>query len=599
MNDVQGPARGASFLWETIGSRPVMSPERFDDEQREIARAAHEFSEKEILPRIAEIESKKAGLIPELLRKAGDLGLLMVDIPVEYGGLGLSKTTSMLVAEQFSHVGSFAVSLGAHTGIGTMPILYFGTPEQKARYLPDLAIGKRLAAYALTESSSGSDALAAKTRAVLSPDGKYYLLNGTKQFITNAGFADVFTVFARVDAPDRAAGERAFSGFSAFIVDRTSPGLLVGPEEHKLGIRGSSTCPLTFEDVKVPVQNLLGELGKGHRIAFNILNVGRIKLGIGTIGASKEALLISARYANERKQFGKTIGSFGLVAGKLAEMAITIFVGETMGYRTTGLIDSLLAGPHTDAELVDAIEEFSVEASIIKVFGSEAIDFCADEAVQIHGGYGFIEEYAAERLLRDSRINRIFEGTNEINRLIVPGTILKRAAKGQNPLLAHAGHVRSELAVGRVPARGSGAFALERQVVEFCKWIAIYTLGIAVETFHVQVAEEQEILGELYEIIARVYAFESVLSRVMHLRESSDERHIAFATDVLTAFGPRAYGFCIHTARHVLMDICDEPSLSSHFAAIDRLRMDWPTKVIEAKRRIARGVLEAGGYPLD
>jgi len=309
--------------------------------------------------------------------------------------------------------------------------------------------------------------------------------------------------------------------------------------------------------------------------------------------------LISARYANERKQFGKTIGSFGLVAGKLAEMAITIFVGETMGYRTTGLIDSLLAGPHTDAELVDAIEEFSVEASIIKVFGSEAIDFCADEAVQIHGGYGFIEEYAAERLLRDSRINRIFEGTNEINRLIVPGTILKRAAKGQNPLLAHAGHVRSELAVGRVPARGSGAFALERQVVEFCKWIAIYTLGIAVETFHVQVAEEQEILGELYEIIARVYAFESVLSRVMHLRESSDERHIAFATDVLTAFGPRAYGFCIHTARHVLMDICDEPSLSSHFAAIDRLRMDWPTKVIEAKRRIARGVLEAGGYPLD
>jgi alkylation response protein AidB-like acyl-CoA dehydrogenase len=504
----------------------------------------------------------------------------------------------MLVAEQFSNVGSFAVSLGAHTGIGTMPILYFGTEEQKSRYLPDLATGKRLAAYALTEASAGSDALAAKTRAVLTPDGKHYLLNGTKQFITNAGFADVFTVFARVEAGAPAAGERAFAGFSAFIVDRVTPGLLVGPEEHKMGIRGSSTCPMTFEDARVPVTNVLGEIGKGHRIAFNILNVGRIKLGLATIGACKYALMVSARYANERQQFGKSIGNYGLVGAKLAEMAILTFVGESMGYRTTGLIDDRLAGTVSDSEHVDAIEEFSVEASIIKVFGSEALDYCADEAVQIHGGYGFIEEYAAERLLRDSRINRIFEGTNEINRLIVPGTILKRAVKGKLPLMDIAGHVRSELSKGRVPTAAGGPFALEGQIVEFCKWLTIYALSVAVETFHVQVADEQEILGELSEMITRVYAFESILLRVRQMQGSADERRQTFARDILTAYAPRAYGFCVHTARHVLMDICEESTLPGHFAALDRLRFDWPTKVIAAKRRIARSVLEAGGYPL-
>src|SRR5580692_11001584 len=435
---------GASFLWEPTGSRNIMAPELFTEEQREIARAARKFAATEILPRISQIEAKKPGLMPDLLRKAGELGLLMVDIPSEYGGLGLDKTTSMMIAEEFSVVGSFAVSLGAHTGIGTMPILYFGTPEQKAAYLPDLATGQRFAAYALTEPSSGSDALAAKTRADLTSDGKHYLLNGTKQFITNAGFADVFTVFAQVG------GDR----FSAFIVDRTSPGLTVGAEEHKLGIRGSSTCSLSFEDVKVPSTHLLGEVGKGHRIAFNILNVGRIKLGLGTIGAAKCALEVSARYAKERHQFNKPIGAFGLVASKLAEMAIGIFVGESMGYRTTGLIDGRFAASADADAHVDAIEEFAVEASIIKVFGSEVLDYCADECVQIHGGYGCIEEYQPERLLRDSRINRIFEGTNEINRLIVPATILKRAMKGQVPLLERAGFIRASLAKGNAPVAG-------------------------------------------------------------------------------------------------------------------------------------------------
>jgi alkylation response protein AidB-like acyl-CoA dehydrogenase len=582
------PPAGASFLWESPFARRAMAPEHFTEEQREIARAAHKFAYGEIFPQISQIEAKKTGLVPELLRRAGELGLLMVDIPTEYGGLGLDKTTSMLIAEEFSVVGSFAVSLGAHTGIGTMPILYFGTPEQKAAYLPDLATGKRLAAYALTESSSGSDALAARTRADLTPDATHYLLNGTKQFITNAGFADVFTVFAQVG------GDR----FSAFIVDRTSPGLTVGPEEHKLGIRGSSTCALSFEDVKVPASNLLGEIGKGHRIAFNILNIGRIKLGLGTIGAAKCALEVAANYARERRQFGKPIGAFGLVAAKLAEMAIGIFVGESMGYRTTGLIDERVAAAHDAAGHVDAIEEFAVEASIIKVFGSEVLDYCADECVQIHGGYGFIEEYQPERLLRDSRINRIFEGTNEINRLIVPATILKRAMNGQVPLLAHSQTIREAVAKGRTPQPGEGELGIAVQVVEFCKWIATYVLAVAAETYHVHIADEQEILGEISDIVSQVYAVDSVVTRVRQILDGPDEQNKGIARDMVTAFVPPAYSFCVHTARHVLMDVCDPESLPKHLEAVGKLRIDWPSKVIAAKRRIARAALEAGGYPV-
>jgi alkylation response protein AidB-like acyl-CoA dehydrogenase len=579
---------GASFLWESSSARRSMAPEHLTEEQREIARAARKFAYGEIFPRIAQIEAKKSGLVPDLLRRAGELGLLMVDIPIDYGGLGLDKTTSMLIAEEFSVVGSFAVSLGAHTGIGTMPILYFGTPEQKAAYLPDLATGKRLAAYALTESSSGSDALAAKTRADLTSDGKHYVLNGTKQFITNAGFADVFTVFAQVG------GDK----FSAFIVDRASPGLTVGPEEHKLGIRGSSTCALSFEDVQVPAGNLLGEIGKGHRIAFNILNIGRIKLGLGTIGAAKCALEVASKYAIERRQFGKPIGAFGLVASKLAEMAIGIFVGETMGYRTTGLIDERVAAARDAAGHVDAIEEFAVEASIIKVFGSEVLDYCADECVQIHGGYGFIEEFQPERLLRDSRINRIFEGTNEINRLIVPATILKRAMKGQVPLLAHSQMIRDSLARGAVPPPGDGELGIAVQVAEFCKWIATYVLAVAAETYHVHIADEQEILGEISDIVSQVYAVDSAVARVRDILQGADEPTKAVARDMLTAFAPPAYSFCVHTTRHILMDVCDAESLPGHLEAIGKLRIDWPSKVIAAKRRIARATLEAGGYPI-
>ena len=578
---------GASFLWEPVGSSEQVTPERFTDEQRDIARAGREFSDREILPRLRDIESKKAGLIPELLRKAGDQGLLMVDVPTEYGGLGLGKTTSMLVAEQFSRIGSFSVSLGAHTGIGTLPIVYFGSSAQKQAYLPDLAVGKRLAAYALTESSSGSDALAARTKAVLSPDGADYILNGSKQFITNAGFADMFIVFAKVD------GEK----FTGFIVDRALPGFTVGPEEHKMGIRGSSTCPLILEEVRVPKANVLGEIGKGHKIAFNTLNLGRIKLGVGTIGACKYALELAATYASDRKQFGRAIGSFGLVGEKLAEMALVAFVGESMGYRTTGLVDARLASATTDAERIDAIEEFTIEASIIKVFGSEALDLCADEAVQIHGGYGFIEEFHPERLLRDSRINRIFEGTNEINRLIVPGTVLKRALKGEIPLLERSTEIRGKLAAGEMPGRGEGALAIESQVAEMCKWISLYVLAVAAETYHVRVAEEQEVLGAIADMISRTYALDSLLARVHQIEAGNDTARKLIARDLVTAYAPRAYGFVLHTGRHVLMDICEGKDLERHLGALKVLQMDWPTKVIAAKRRIATAVLEARGYP--
>jgi alkylation response protein AidB-like acyl-CoA dehydrogenase len=580
-------AVGADFLWEPAG-REQTAPERFTDEQRDIARAAREFSEKEIRPRLREIESKKSGLIAQLLKRAGELGLLMVDVPSEYGGLGLGQTTSMLLAEQFSSVGSFSVSLGGHTGIGTMPLVYFGSPDQKSRYLPDLATGKRLAAYALTEAHSGSDALAAKTRATRSPDGKHWVLNGTKQFITNAGFADLFTVFAKVD------GEK----FTAFLVERTTRGLSVGHEEHKMGIRGSSTCSLAFEDALVPVENTLGEIGKGHKIAFNTLNIGRIKLGVGTIGACKFALAVSARYAKERQQFGKPIGAFGLVATKLAEMALATFVGESMGYRTTGLVDQRLERAKSDAARVDAIEEFSVEASIIKVFGSEAFNFCADESVQIHGGYGFIEEFEPERMLRDSRINRIFEGTNEINRLIVPGTILKRALTGRIPLLAHSMALRERLGRGDVPALGQGELAVERRVAELSKWIALYVLAVAAETYQLKVSEEQEVLGDIADMIGRVYALDSVVGRVQQILSSADEPRKAIARDLLTAYAPRAYGFVLQAGRHVLMDVCEEATRPRHLEALDRLRMDWPAKVIDAKRRIAKAVLDAEGYPL-
>ncbi|MFT7581150.1 MAG: alkylation response protein AidB-like acyl-CoA dehydrogenase, partial [Myxococcota bacterium] len=437
---------GGSFLFDRAGGTRIFTPETLTDDQKQMRDTARKFADTEVLPRIADIEAKTPGLMRELLEKAGELGLLMLDIPEKYGGLEQDKTTTMLITESLTRCASFAVSMGAHVGIGSLPLVYFGTVAQKERYLPKLATGEWIAAYALTETESGSDALAAKTRADLSDDGTHYLLNGTKQWITNAGFADLFVVFAQVD------GDK----FTAFLVERTFTGFQVGPEEHKHGIKGSSTCPLVLQNVPVPVENVLGDIGKGHRIAFNILNVGRARLGIGSVGAGKYALGLATRYATDRRQFGKALVEFGLIRGKLGEMAGRTFAGESMGYRTAGLIDKKyqaleVASPGPDDDdFQRATEEFTIESSILKVYGSEILDYVADEALQIHGGYGYMTEYDIERVSRDARINRIFEGTNEINRMLLAGTVLKRGMKQRIPLMKVFGEVAAALSAGTV-----------------------------------------------------------------------------------------------------------------------------------------------------
>src|SRR5215510_1638259 len=434
-------APGGGFLLQAAGAATVFTPEMLSDDHRLMKETADAFMRKEVEPRAAEIEAKKPGLMRELFQKAGAVGLLGHDVPEEYGGLGGTLTSSGLIFETFSRLGSFAVSFGAHVGIGTMPIVFFGTPEQRSRYLPKLAAGEMLAAYALTEPDAGSDALAAKTTAVLTPDSKSWRLNGQKQYITNAGFADLFTVFAKVG------GEK----FTGFLVERGAPGLTIGAEEHKLGIRGSSTCALILEDCTIPAGNVLGTIGAGHKIAFNILNIGRWKLAAGAVGGAKYCLELGIAYAKERKQFGKPIAEFDLIRKKIGEIALLTFIAESMIFRTSGLLDARLkaispADPDAQRKQVAAIEEHSIEASIIKVFGSEALYACADETLQLFGGAGYIADYPIERVSRDARINRIFEGTNEINRLLVPTTLLKRAIQGRLALTELAETIQREIA---------------------------------------------------------------------------------------------------------------------------------------------------------
>ncbi|HVG17582.1 MAG TPA: acyl-CoA dehydrogenase family protein, partial [Blastocatellia bacterium] len=428
--------KGGSFILEDHDPAEVFTPEDLSDEHMMIAQTAREFTEKEVLPLDAEIETKDYNVTLALLRKAGELGLLSIDIPERFGGAGLDLLSSLVASENMSGQASFSGTLGAHTTIGTLPIVYFGTEEQKQKYLPRLATGELVGAYALTESGSGSDALGAKTRAVLSEDGKHYVLNGQKMWITNAGFADVFTVFAKVD------GEK----FTAFIVERDFPGVSVAPEEHKMGLQGSSTCAVNLEDARVPVENVLGEIGKGHRIAFNILNIGRLKLGVAGITGSKRLTTTATDYAKQRYQFGVPISSFGLIKHKLAEMAIRTYVADCMTYRTVGMIEDALATVDRDKpeDVLKAIEDYAVECSIIKVVGSETVDYCADEAVQVFGGNGYSKDYPVERAYRDSRISRIYEGTNEINRLIISGQLLRRAAKGELALFQAAQKLAQE-----------------------------------------------------------------------------------------------------------------------------------------------------------
>src|SRR5262249_53843712 len=493
---------GGSFLIEDRRPEEIFTPEDFTEEHRQIAQTTEEFARNEIIPNIEKIEHKDWGTTRELIKKASELGLTSVDVPEEYGGMEMDKVTSAIIADRIAKSGSFTVTFGGHVGIGTLPIVYFGTEEQKKRYLPKLASGDWVGAYALSESSSGSDALNARTRAQLSPDGKHYLLNGEKMWITNASFADVFIVFAKVD------GEQ----FTAFIVERTFPGFSVGAEEKKLGIRGSSTCPLILNDCKVPVENVLGEIGKGHVIAFNILNIGRYKLGAGCVGGARTSLVNAISYAKQRKAFGKSLADFGLIREMLANMAVNIFVGESLSYRTVGMIDAAMSGidkhsPEASRDIRKAIEEYAVECSILKVWGSEMLDQVVDDVVQIYGGYGFVEEYPAERAYRDSRVNRIFEGTNEINRMIITGLLLKRAMGGQLALMPAIKKLMDEVLSG--PSMGEeleGALAEERKIVSNAKKIALFVAGVASQHYMMKLADEQEVMAAMANIIIESYA---------------------------------------------------------------------------------------------
>ena len=583
--------KGGSFILEDHDPAEVFTPEDLSDEHLMIAQTAREFTEKEVLPLDAEIESKDYNVTLTLLKKAGELGLLSIDIPERFGGAGLDLLSSLVASENMSGQASFSGTLGAHTTIGTLPIVYFGTEEQKQKYLPRLATGETVGAYALTESGSGSDALGAKTKAVLSEDGKHYILNGQKMWITNAGFAEVFIVFAKVD------GEK----FTAFIVERDFPGVSIAPEEHKMGLQGSSTCAVNLEDARVPVENVLGEIGKGHRIAFNILNIGRLKLGVGAITGSKRLTSIATDYAKQRHQFGVPISSFGLIKHKLAEMAIRAYVADCMTYRTVGMIEDALATVDRDKpeDVLKAIEDYAVECSIIKVVGSETLDYCSDEAVQVFGGNGYSKDYPVERAYRDARISRIYEGTNEINRLVISGQLLKKAAKGELALFQAAQKLAQDVLSPSMPEDpGDAVFANERVALANAKKAAVAVLGLAAQKYRDKVQEQQEVLAAASDIIMEIFGIESALLRTEKLIASRGEAAYATHIDVTRTFASDSIQRIEQHAKTALAAMAEGDELRTMLAMLRRYMKFTPVNTVAARRRIADSIIEAGRYNL-
>jgi len=581
---------GGSFLIEERRPEDVFTPEDFTDQHLLIAQTAEEFANKEIVPNIEKMEHKEFAVNRVLLRKAGELGLSGVDVPEAYGGMQMDKVTSAIIADRVAKYGGFSTTWGAHTCIGTLPLVYFGTEAQKKKYLPGLASGETVGAYALSESSSGSDALNCRTRAVLSSDGKYYLLNGEKMWITNAGFADLFTIFAKVD------GEK----FTAFLVERGFPGFSVGAEEHKMGIRGSSTCPLILNDCKVPVENVLGEIGKGHHIAFNVLNVGRFKLGAACVGSARTSIETAIAYAKQRKAFGKVIADFGLIREKLANIAAGIFTGEAMAYRTVGMMDAAIAqlsAGHDDmASVRKVIDDYAVECSILKVWGSEFISYVVDEVVQIHGGYGFVEEYPAERNYRDVRVNRIFEGTNEINRLLITGFLLKRAMSGQLPLMAAIKKLMDEVLSGMAEESEDGVLAEERRLVARAKKIGLFAAGIATQKYMQAIQDEQEIMGAIANMVIDTYAMESAVLRAQKLILRNGEAASALAVAMARVSLAAAMENVESAAKMVIATCSEGDMLRSQLAILRRLCKYDPFNVVSLRRTIARRVIETGKY---
>ena len=581
---------GGSFLIEERTPSEVFTPEDFTDQHLLIAQTAEEFANKEIVPNIEKMEHKDFSVNRELVRKAGELGLSGVDVPEQYGGMELDKVTSAIIADRIAKYAGFSTTWGAHTCIGTLPIVYFGTEEQKKKYLPGLASGQIVGAYALSESSSGSDALNCRTQAKLSADGTHYLLNGEKMWITNAGFADLFIVFAKVN------GEK----FTAFIVERKFPGFAVGAEEHKMGIRGSSTCPLILNDCQVPVGNVLGEIGKGHHIAFNVLNVGRFKLGAGCVGSARSCIESAIAYAKQRKAFGKVIADFGLIREKLANMAVGIFTGEAMAYRTVGMMDAAIAqlcGGHEDMGPVrKVIDEYAVECSILKVWGSEFIDYVVDETVQIHGGYGFVEEYAAERNYRDVRVNRIFEGTNEINRLLITGFLLKRAMSGQLPLMTAIKKLMDEVLSGSSEESREGPLAEERKLVATAKKIGLFAAGVATQKYMQAIQDQQEIMGAIANMTIETYAMESGVLRAQKLEMQKGATSSMLATAMARVYLTGAIERIESAARMVIAACAEGDMLRSQLAILRRLCKYEPFNTVALRQTIAQRVIDTGKY---
>jgi len=587
-------AKGGSFLLESAQPSDVFTPADLADDQKLIGQTAEEFVLKEVFPFIKDLENKKPGLMPQLVKKGGEVGLMGGGVPEEYGGAGLDKISTTVLTEKLSIYGGFAVTHGAHAGIGTLPIVYFGTDAQKKKYLPKLATGEWIGAYCLSEPQAGSDAQNSLTRAELNKEGTHYILNGQKMWITNGGFADVYIVFAKID------GEK----FTAFIVERTFPGFKPGNEEHKMGIHGSSTTPIFLENCRVPKENLLHEIGRGHIVAFNILNAGRFTLGASCVGGSKHVLVSSSKYAKERKAFGKQIGDFGLMKEKLAEMAIQIFAVESMVYRSSGNIEAAMVAASGSGDKIQntmkVLEEYAIESSIAKVYGSEMLDFVVDEAVQIFGGYGFHEEYPVCRAYRDSRINRIFEGTNEINRMLIIQMLMKRAMAGQLPLIPAAMKLADEVLAGpSFEEAPEGVLAAESRVVANSKKMFLQAAGAAVQKFREKLADEQELIGALSNVVMEIYAMESCLLRAQKAAATKGEPASQTMIDAARVFISDAAERVEHETKRSISAVHEGDMLTTQMAVLKRFAKRAPVDTIALRRRVAAAVQSQDRYPLE
>jgi len=588
-------AKGGSFLLESPQPGDVFTPADLTDDQKLIGQTAEEFVVKEVLPLVKDLENKKPGLMASLVKKGGELGLMGGGVPEQYGGAGLDKIATTVLTEKLSLYGGFAVTHGAHAGIGTLPIVYFGTEEQKKKYLPKLATGELIGAYCLSEPQAGSDAQNSLTRAELNSEGTHYILNGQKMWITNGGFADVYVVFAKIN------GEK----FTAFIVERTFPGFKPGNEEHKMGIHGSSTTPIFLENCKVPKENVLHEIGRGHIVAFNILNSGRFTLGASCVGGAKNVLSTSSKYAKERKAFGKQIGEFGLIREKLAEMAIQIFAVESMVYRSAGNIEGAMsAGSASGGDKIQnamkVLEEYAIESSISKVYGSEMLDYVVDEAVQVFGGYGFHEDYPVCRAYRDSRINRIFEGTNEINRMLIIQMLMKRAMSGQLALIPAAMKLADEILAGpSFEEAPEGVLADEARVVANAKKMFLQAAGGAVQKFREKLAEEQELIAALANIVMEIYAMESCLLRAQKAAAAKGESATQTMIDAARVFIAEAAERVEHEARRAVTAVHEGDMLTTQMAVLKRFGKRAPVDTIALRRQVAAAVQSQDRYPFE